>query len=95
MGRDIYDDDANDREGAMTCRRLAVEAVNGLIAEQRENEVLPVLKADLMRRAGMFEQYRGVQLNDEMLRTPAAFELRKAEAGDAACSTVLQAENDE
>ena len=92
-------DDALDREGAVVCRKLAVEAVNALIAAQRENEALLVLKADLMRRAEMFdqllEQYRAVKLNDEMLRTLVEFESKNAQDRDVGCYTVMQARNGE
>ncbi len=92
-------DDARDQKGAAVCRKMAVEAVDKLITADPQNTGLLVMKADLMRRADMFEElieeYRNIRLNDPPLDRILDFERTKAAAHDGRRYTIDQAYGDQ
>ena len=91
-------DDAKDKENAVFCRKLAIEEnekiIEGyydeLVTEARET--LMVQKADLLRRAGLFEklinEYSALEFDDTDLRKFITFEIEKAKEQDTACYTL-------
>ena len=88
-------DDADDKENAIKCRKLAIPLLERLIEEGEnavETENLKVLKADLQRRALLFdsliEEYRGQSFSNDLLNQIILFQLAKARQQDAACYTV-------
>jgi hypothetical protein len=89
-------DDAGERAAAAVCRKMAAEIVGKLLAADSENTGLWVMKADMMRRAGMFEQmieeYGRIFLNDPPLDRLLDFEREKAAAHDDGRYTLDDAE---
>ncbi len=85
-------DDERDSENSARCRKKALELLAGIIEEYPENEDLLVLKADLMRRSGMFgeliREFSDVRLNRGLLNDIIAFEIGKAEKEDTGTYTV-------
>ena len=88
-------DDNDEQENAERCRRLALEHIGDLIAsgqDGEERDTFLVVKADLMRRAGLFEElwqeYGEVRFDSDLLNRIIAFQLRKSEARDRGCYTV-------
>ena len=82
-------DDEGDAEGAVHCRKLALPLADKVIAEKPEDvDTYKLVKADIMRRAGMFEEmvreYAGVRF-DGLLDQILAFQIGKAKAKDDAC----------
>lgn len=82
-------DDAGDTKNAINCRKLAI-----LQLEKRtdKDENLKVQKADLLRRAGLFEElaaeYGGLKFKDEKMQKIIEFQLEKAEQKDSGRYTV-------
>ncbi len=90
-------DDGEEEENARKCRLLSLPLVSKLIGDDREDrDTLRLVKADVMRRAGLFsqlkEQYASVRFGEELLDQILAFELSLAGKEDAACYTVDDAE---
>ena len=85
-------DDAGDEENASACRRLALEPLEKLIAENGDNELLKVQRADILRRAGLFAtliaEYEPTAYSEEVHRKIVAFQIEKAKAKDSACYTL-------
>ena len=86
-------DDANDEDSAAHCRRLALPLLSELIAsEPGDAETMSVLKADVMRRAGLFDEvqreFASVRLSQDLLNQILAFELSRAEEHDTGCYRV-------
>lgn len=86
-------DDCGDAEQAVRCRKLALAQLETLLAgEEKDRESLLVQKADLLRRAGLFEQllteYADVAFHRQNLDRIIAFQLKKAAQQDAACYTL-------
>lgn len=90
-------DDTDDKENAVLCRKKAVAQLNMFLESKKDIETeqyntLRVMKADLMRRAGMFDEviseYSDKTLNDKLLDSIIAFTLEKAKEHDAECYTV-------
>ena len=92
-------DDAKDKENAVLCRKLALVKIDKLLEGKRTKEDLWIVRADVLRRMGAFEQlideYKDKHFSKELLEQIIAFELRKAREGDAACYTVSDAVADE
>lgn len=92
-------DDAGDGEGAVFCRKRALERLRykKLFSRISENEA--ILRADLLRRTGQFElliaEYEKRRFKNELLSRIAAFELKLAKEGDTARYTVADATEDE
>jgi len=86
-------DDCGDAEQAVRCRQLALAEIGKLLEhEGADRETLLVQKADLLRRAGLFEQllteYADVAFQQKNLNQIIAFQLEKAAQKDAACYTL-------
>ena len=89
-------DDKMDIENAKHCRELAIPLADELIAADfRNKDNLLVLKSDLMRRAGQFdeliEQYADVSFDDDLLDKILAFQIGKAKEKDDGCYRVEDA----
>ena len=91
-------DDASDTEGAILCRKHALERLRYKKMFGRVSENETVVRADLLRRTGQFDaliaEYEGKKYKNETIAAVIAFELRLAEAGDTACYTVADATAD-
>lgn len=86
-------DDENDQENAVLCRKKAIPIMSELLSGPRKNDsTFLLMKADILRRAGCFEQllseYRDVEFHDRLLDQILAFELDKAKQQDTACYRV-------
>lgn len=89
-------DDKHDTDNAKRCRKLALQYVEDLIHDNPENKKsILVMKADLMRRAGNFEEllqeYATIGFENDLLDQIIAFELNRAAAHDSKCYTVNDA----
>ena len=92
-------DDCEDVENATRCRKLALlhydDALPIYIMREEEPRTIQVVKADIMRRAGLFEElkneYQSIHLLNERFNQIIAFQLKKAAAGDRKCYTVEDA----
>ena len=85
-----------DIENAKHCRELAIPLADKLIAADfRNKDNLLVLKSDLMRRAGQFdelvEQYASIDFDDDLLNKILAFQIAKAKEKDTGCYRVEDA----
>lgn len=84
-------DDAEDIDNAVYCRKLAVVEIEKLINET-DNPTLLVQKADLLRRAGLFQlvinEYSNINFEEELLNQIIAFEIEKSLQEDMNCYTV-------
>lgn len=87
-------DDAEDIDNAVYCRKLAIVEIEKLIKET-DNPTLLVQKADLLRRAGLFQlvinDYGNINFDDELLNQIIAFEIEKSVLEDMNCYTVADA----
>ena len=86
-------DDSGDAANARAFRLLSLSLLPELIGDDPEDrDTLRLVKADVMRRAGLFsqlkEQYAAVRFGEELLDQILAFELSLAGKEDAACYTV-------
>ncbi len=86
-------DDADDTENARRCRELALPQLERMIRSEPPNrKSLLVVKSDLLRRSGHFEEliseYKDVRFSDPLLDKILAFEIEKASQQDANCYTV-------
>ncbi|MBR0224937.1 MAG: hypothetical protein IJL92_02635 [Thermoguttaceae bacterium] len=84
-------DDARDSASAVKCRRLALAPLNFLI-KKRPNEDRMIIKLDLLRRVGEFDEvvayYATTSFQDKFLAKLAAFEVELARKKDDACYSV-------
>ena len=83
-------DDELDKENAITCRKKAIALIDELMIDQDTNkDTLLLIKADLLRRAMLFEQliteYSSVQFQDKLLNQILAFQIQKARQKDPYC----------
>ncbi len=85
-------DDKNDKENAILCRKIALEFLENLILNDKDNENLRLQKADLLRRSGDFDavikQYSSEKFSNELLNKIVHFQLEKSKLKDDACYTV-------
>ena len=100
-------DDAQDKANAKAMRELCIPLATFLIStEEKKRDNLLLIKADLLRRAGRFDdllaEYENVRFNDDVMNNVLKFQLLKAKERDDACYTIEQAvsacqrgENDE
>lgn len=90
-------DDKEDRENAVHCRKLALEQMDALGELVRGREELMVLRADIMRRAGLFgeliREYEPMSFREPLHGKIIAFQLEKARAGDVRCYRVSDVED--
>jgi len=86
-------DDANDEENAKLTRQIAINIADKIIesGNERDNKFI-VLKADLLRRSGEFDQlieeYENLTLGDELLDNIIKFQVKKAYDKDNNCYTI-------
>lgn len=86
-------DDAEDIENAKKARKLAITYIEKLIQENlEEKNNLLLIKADLLRRAGQYDQvveeYSNIILGEELEDKVITFHILKARESDDACYTV-------
>lgn len=86
-------DDQRDEENATICRRLLLPYLEQEIAKNSQKaEIYTVVRADVLRRAGLFEQlideYIGKNFSDELLNSICRFQIEKAQQRDCGCYTV-------
>ncbi len=89
-------DDDLDTENAVYCRRLALPVLTEIIDQDPDDkEGLMLMKADIMRRAALFDdlidQYSSVSFSDDMLNKILSFQLSLAKEKDTDCYTVSYA----
>lgn len=80
-------DDAKDLQNSEYARRTAIKTANKIIKNNRkDNEDLIVIKADLLRRIGEYDQlireYENFSLHDELLDKIIRFQVEKAQQKD-------------
>lgn len=82
-------DDEGDSERAAECRRAAVRIFDTHGTVFKENADIKLLAADLLRRSGAFDRvihdYKNYHFGSPLIMVIAAFEVKLAEQGDAAC----------
>ena len=88
-------DDYNDTENAKKCRELAIPLASELAIN---NENISLMKADILRRAGKFEdlisEYSSVQYkgeNADVMNHILRFQIKKAQENDTKCYTIANA----
>lgn len=86
-------DDKNDDINAKHCRELAIPLAAELIEGDHDNkDNIKLMRADLMRRAGQFEEliaeYASVKFDEDLLNQILEFEIEKAKIKDIACYRV-------
>lgn len=86
-------DDVSDDGNAIVCRKLAIAQIETLSPnEQLNQDTLLLIKADLLRRAQLFdkliEEYASVRFSYDLLNKILAFELQKAKERDSGCYRV-------
>ena len=90
-------DDEKDRENAVLCRKLALKEMDVLRDQVWDNEELLVLRADILRRAGLFQEllreYESMSWKEALHGKIIAFQLRKARAGDDRCYRISDVED--
>ena len=91
-------DDCGDEENARLCREKAIPLTEELIRDDLDDtRELLLVKADLMRRAGHFEElikeYSSVTTGNAVWDRILAFQIEKAKEKDTACYRVLDTYN--
>lgn len=86
-------DDCNDYKNARLCRSLLLPCLDVEIKNTPQRaDTLSVIKADVLRRAGLFDQvvaeYTNCTFGDETLTKICEFQVEKARQGDAGCYRV-------
>ena len=88
-------DDARDTLNAIYCREKALEVLTNYNLESEENETLLVMRADLLRRSGRFDEvikdYKDRTFSQDILNKVIAFQVERAKQKDVACYTVADA----
>lgn len=89
-------DDAKDRKNSKLTRQIAIILANKIIKDKNKDITdLIVMKADLLRRIGEFDQliteYEKLKLNDELLDKIIRFQIEKAYENDSRCYTLKEA----
>lgn len=91
-------DDAWDSDNAREMRLLALRELDVLMKKVRGDETLLLVKCDIMRRAGLFDElislYGETKLTEKLPNDILAFQLEKARARDRSCYTVSDARRD-
>ncbi len=81
-------DDDSDVANAVICRKYAIKCMGKLPTD----DTLKIVKADLMRRAGLFSrvisEYEHFRCEDKTLNQVASFEVEKSREKDARCYTL-------
>jgi len=86
-------DDQKDEENAVMCRKLLLPYLDQIIDNAgKKAETLLLVRADVLRRAGMFElvieEYTDKVFADALLNSICQFEIMKARQKDSACYQV-------
>lgn len=86
-------DDQYDAENAKRCREMAISLADKLLESDFEHKNnLLLMKVDLMRRAGQFDelvnQYASIRFKEELLNQILDFEMKKAKEEDISCYRV-------
>lgn len=81
-------DDANDDKNSDLCRKMAIPVATSLIeSDKSKKEIYQVIRADMMRRAGLFDEliktYTWVWIKDKHLKRIVKFERKKAKIQDS------------
>ena len=91
-------DDMKDVKNAIHCRKLAIIEIEKLLkveTEESELENLKTLRADLLRRALLFDvvikEYDATEFTNELFRDIIAFQIQKCKEQNADCFTVADA----
>ena len=91
-------DDALDRERAREMRLIALKKLEKLMEIRRNDETLLLIRCDIMRRAGLFDElialYGETRLSDELPGAILAFQLKKARERCDRRFTVSDARNE-
>ena len=92
-------DDKKDRQNAKLCRELAIPLAAALIEEEDNNkDSIQLMRADLMRRAGQFEEmisiYASVHFTNDLFNQILDFEVEKAREKDTACYRIEDVRKD-
>ena len=85
--------DDNCDKNAVPMRKIAVGLADKLMESDRQkNETLLVMKSDLMRRSGEFEelinQFSGISLDEELFNRIIEFQIERAREKDDSCYTL-------
>jgi len=92
-------DDYRDKENAKHCRLLALEYLEKVIQKGSVPDELFLVKADLLRRSGRFDQliaeFEGRNFSNDTLNSIAAFQVERAKQSDTACYRVQDVKTDE
>ena len=82
-------DDAGDAESALLCGKLALSELDKLICDGINTTKNILIKADVMRRAGMFDElvaeYSDIRVQPNQLNYLLRFHYKKALARDSGC----------
>lgn len=95
-------DDNRDKENAKLCREKAIPLASKIVgAELYDSENVNMIRADMMRRAGQFDElireYESVKMkgdarnNPEILNRVIKFQIERAKEHDDKCYTVEEA----
>ena len=89
-------DDKRDIQNSKICRERALSLISHLIeSDHQRKDTLRLMKADLLRRAGHFDElmteYENVRFDEEIMNQVLAFQLALARKQDTACYTVAAA----
>ena len=90
-------DDMEDNNHARYCREIAITLATQMIEEDHPNKsTLLLMRADLMRRSGHFEElietYSSLTFEDKLFDQILAFEIDRAKNQDTSCYRVKDAE---
>lgn len=93
-------DDRKDYDNAVLCRKLLLPYLEAEIAkEPAKAETLSLVRADVMRRIGMFEElieeYSDKKFSEKLLNEICQFQIEKAKQKDTARYLVADAHNSE
>ena len=90
-------DDSLDLDNAIYCRKLALEVIEKLQGENKED--LLVIKADILRRSGQFDivinKYKNKKFKNDILNKIIKFQILKCNEHDVKCYTVSDALGEE
>ena len=88
-------DDKRDDASAVACRKLALERIEPIIADEPDSDNYKLMKLDLLRRVREFDavlEYGAtLKIDEEFLARIVALELELAKRRDDACHTCAEA----
>lgn len=91
-------DDQRDTENAVFCRKTLLPYLEKHANENPQaSETLAVIKADVLRRAGLFDQiiaeYSDLTLSEKMMNAIIVFQVDRAKEKDTSCYTLIDVQN--